>query len=479
MLENLKHHRWLLLILVGATALRFYGLAGESLWLDEGQTVKWIGGSYAGLTANWTQGQLFLFILKLWSGIAGTSEFALRFLPAVFGIAVVAAIFFFGRALFSETTGLYAALFMAVNPFAIFYSQDARPYSLFLLGSITALLCAIRLAQTDRTRYALGYGLSVLVTVYSHPFAPFLIPTHVLAFILFRRKSAPQSALRLSNSVIVILAATLCLALPQVWCYAQRFAWKTETNLVAAWIPRPTFTDLWKTPAYYFMFRPSGYAVILLIGVIALWKVLWKETARAALFVLLSLLFCAWILPWILSRVVTPIYVLRYTIPALSAFVVLLGWALTELKPVWRRGLVVVLGVLMVIPLYHYYTKIDKDPWRQTAGIVQGQLKSGDNVVYYNGLSRAPFEYYCVLPAGVQTLPISNLEDLASATNRAQRIWLILSYDSGPSSLTSGILETLARGWKPDFEISMTDRIHKNPHAYFVADIKVKRYVRA
>jgi len=117
-LENLKHHRWLLLILVGATALRFYGLAGESLWLDEGQTVKWIGGSYAGLTANWTQGQLFLFILKLWSGIAGTSEFALRFLPAVFGIAVVAAIFFFGQAValvglfFSQKWGPFVSIWM-------------------------------------------------------------------------------------------------------------------------------------------------------------------------------------------------------------------------------------------------------------------------------------------------------------------------------------------------------------------------------
>ena len=63
----------------------------------------------------------------------GTSALALRSFSAVCGVAAVIAVMAAAASLFDRRTALLAGALIASSSFAIWYSQEARPYSLMLL----------------------------------------------------------------------------------------------------------------------------------------------------------------------------------------------------------------------------------------------------------------------------------------------------------------------------------------------------------
>lgn len=130
-----------LLLILGAGALRFYHIGAQSLWLDEGFTVAYSDTKSFGATMHLildSQGSerfspLYLFLLhgviRLW----GDSEFALRSSSGICGIAAVGVLMAAAAAFFDRRAALLAGVLAASSAFAVWYSQDARPYSLLLL----------------------------------------------------------------------------------------------------------------------------------------------------------------------------------------------------------------------------------------------------------------------------------------------------------------------------------------------------------
>ena len=71
-----------------AFALRVYRLPAQSLWYDEGVSWYLTRMSWPALTvwtANDIQPPLYYYLLWLWVRLAGSSEYALRFLSVFFG----------------------------------------------------------------------------------------------------------------------------------------------------------------------------------------------------------------------------------------------------------------------------------------------------------------------------------------------------------------------------------------------------------
>lgn len=159
----------LLLILALAAGLRLYGLGEESLWGDEGLTINRIlGTSYGGFLHRGpleTQGPLYYLLNKAWCDAFGLSVEALRFPSAIFGVLGVLTIYHLGRTMFDRRAGLLAALFLAVNPFALHYSQEARPYSLFMLTGVASAYFMVRLMGQFRLGDALGYVVATLAAL--------------------------------------------------------------------------------------------------------------------------------------------------------------------------------------------------------------------------------------------------------------------------------------------------------------------------
>ncbi|TVP61752.1 MAG: hypothetical protein EA343_13405 [Nodularia sp. (in: Bacteria)] len=71
----------------------------------------------------------------------------LRSLPAVFGVGAIAAIYGVNRIAFYPASGIIAALIMAVSPFAVYLSQEARHYTMPMFLITLALLGLIQIQQ--------------------------------------------------------------------------------------------------------------------------------------------------------------------------------------------------------------------------------------------------------------------------------------------------------------------------------------------
>src|SRR6266478_5921113 len=147
----------LLLVLVSllALALRLYQIDRESFWLDEAFSYWAASNSSEDIIFRQETRDdnppFYYLVLHYWMKMLGESDWAIRFLSAIFGVLAIPIVFQLGKQLFNDHFGLIAALFLAVSPFHIQYSQEARSYSLyFFLTSLSHFFLGY--ANFDRER---------------------------------------------------------------------------------------------------------------------------------------------------------------------------------------------------------------------------------------------------------------------------------------------------------------------------------------
>jgi uncharacterized membrane protein len=89
----------------------------------------------------------------------GSEEWVLRLPSALVGLLSIYLLYRLGSALFDRLTGLAAALLLAVSPFHVWYSQEARMYALVGLLCLGAGLFAWRALRGNRFLDWLVLGL--------------------------------------------------------------------------------------------------------------------------------------------------------------------------------------------------------------------------------------------------------------------------------------------------------------------------------
>ncbi len=174
-----------------AFILRIYRLDGQSLWGDE--MWSYVHSSRGSLAAvlesvrdDGVHPPLYYVVLYPWMVAAGQSEFAIRYPSVVFGTLGVAAIYVLGRRLGGAGMGLIAALLHTLSPIHVYYSQEARMYSLTILSVILSSYFFWRLLHATEARGRslwAGYVLSSALAVNSHLFAIPVLGAHALVWI--------------------------------------------------------------------------------------------------------------------------------------------------------------------------------------------------------------------------------------------------------------------------------------------------------
>ena len=176
---SLLHYAIFASILALAAFLRFYCLTCSSLWHDEGNSWAVAQRSFQQISRDAAADihpPGFYWLLKVWAGPLGFSAWGIRSLSAVAGLLTVVVTYLIGREIAGgpgkELTefALLATLLAALNPFQVFYSQEARMYALLTLESATlmwALLAARRrlAAQDSRARIASFASVFVFAAV--------------------------------------------------------------------------------------------------------------------------------------------------------------------------------------------------------------------------------------------------------------------------------------------------------------------------
>jgi uncharacterized membrane protein len=171
----------LAIALVVGFMLRFWNLDLKPLWLDETitllfslghryddiprETLLTLGDLLAGLawqpqscraiaqavSTQSTHPPLFFCGMHQWLGMLRDSGLSLRWqvrsLSALFGVAEIAAMYGLNRVAFSHRAGIWAAALMAVSPFAVYLSQEARHYTLPMLVITLSMIPVVQITR--------------------------------------------------------------------------------------------------------------------------------------------------------------------------------------------------------------------------------------------------------------------------------------------------------------------------------------------
>jgi mannosyltransferase len=182
-----------------AAALRFPTLSDQSFWHDEAVTVGRVLrpslGDTLSLTASSEATPPAYYVLAwLWTRVFGVSEFGIRSLSAVCGVALVPTMYAAGRRLWPRAGTMLAAL-VAVSPFLVWYSQEARAYELAALLSGLSLLCLQRALEEPAGRRLAAWVAVASLALATHYFTAFLVvPEAVWLLAATRGLRAPKLA---------------------------------------------------------------------------------------------------------------------------------------------------------------------------------------------------------------------------------------------------------------------------------------------
>lgn len=178
MVRNTQHaihdRKRYLVVITGLTllafALRIYRIDYQSLWYDEGFSVWLAGKDLATITTGDFNPPLYVYLLHFWTQLAGTSEFAARFLSLFFSALIIPLGFRVGSELFDRPTGLVAAFLLTIAPLHLWYAQEVRMYAMVTALSLLATLALLRALQSGRWAW-LVYVAATVAAVYTHYYA--------------------------------------------------------------------------------------------------------------------------------------------------------------------------------------------------------------------------------------------------------------------------------------------------------------------
>lgn len=438
----------LLALLALALALRLWGLGRESLWFDEAYSVAFARDRVSPATFIYLVAPAYHAFLHFWLWL-GEVDWLVRLPSALFGAATVYVVYRLGKLLWGEATGLLAGLFLAVSPLYVWYSQEARMYTLAtLLVSAGSWLFWSLINGDGAGRRALGrtlgYVAAMVVALYTHSFAGFVLLFHnlYLAWCLLVRREVPW---RLAGLWALSQATVALLAIPLFWgTLIQQgqgyWGWIDLRYGPASWrgLARVLADfSLGGEPAWPAVVR---WGVLLVFGALALVGAPRRADGEPRWRLDRSWAFAAGLLAvpigivFVVSQV-RNVFVPRYMVPFLPAFVLLLARGVRNLP--WRNAtLAMTLLIVAVsgVAVTQAYLRQDKEDWRGTAARVAAAEKPGDYIFLMDEDVLIPFRFYYHGSATVQTVwrgrtEVDVLQKLVDgAVSAHPRVWLVLSH---------------------------------------------------
>lgn len=430
--DHSAHHsapgksKLLLVGIVGIAALtRFFFLSGKSFWLDEGASVALARLPWhkfvERLSTHEANMAVYYFLLRGWIQL-GSSEFWIRTLSVIPGIATIPVVYAIGKKLFDRRVGLAAALLLSVHAGHVAYSQEARGYSLAVFFASLSCLYFLRLIEGRRRSDVALYVAFTVLAVYTHFFAALIAVAEFVSLVALPLAHIPWRRLLISAMSIAIFCAP-----------AAVFAVSKDVGQLA-WVRRTSLKEL-------------EHAATLLTGngpVLVVYLLLWVAAITAAVTMWrrrsTESWHCGFVLSWLFTPLVLillvsikkPILAPRFLLTSVPASVLLAALGIFNFRRWPVRVASLTLAVLVSVGALAGYYRKPKEDWRGLTQYVLAQARPSDLVLIYPRWDAVAVDYYRSRYASSTGPDFSEVayNDTAAVTQLAPhpRIWLII-YD--------------------------------------------------
>ncbi|MBN1992983.1 MAG: glycosyltransferase family 39 protein [Anaerolineae bacterium] len=409
-----------------AFLLRAYRLDFQSYWIDEAWSVYF---------ANLSPAQLWHLLKTVeplppfyhpstiyWAWLVGDSEYAMRFYSLLFGVLAVPFTYRLGRALGDDRLGLLAALLMAVSPYQIWHSQEARMYSALTAASVMSMWGFANLYRRGGRRWRIVYIIGTVWAIMTHYHGVVLIGIQGL-FLLLTWQRHRRVYLDWGATLVVVLL----LQLP--WLILGGNLLQSYLN----WIEQPTLWDTYLRSAVAYSLnelapRPQAIPLALvfvaayLLGLFYATRRRWGSWRGPEMLAFLAAYTLAPNLAaWLYGEFRTTVYYERYLILVQVGYLLTIAvgvLAVADGLPslISRFGkrrqrhsrlparlakfsaillLLALIGLNGWVLYHHYYDPVYAKPnWRAVAQTVQDFGRPGDAVLLTGDGGEHAFNYY-------------------------------------------------------------------------------------
>ncbi len=442
-------------LLAVAIALRLFDLSAREIWLDEAFSWHQASMSFAGMltsVADDVHPPLYQIVLWLTTGLFGDSPLVLRLPSACFSIIAVGLTFRLTQRIAGNKVALLATAFAAVSTFQIWYGQEARMYSLLAMLALGSMLAFVQVLERDDKKSAILYAVASVLLLYTHVYGAFIvIAQHTIYGSLLLR------GYKLATSPLRWVLIHLCIGvafLPWLWILLQQIT-AVQENF---WIAAPGLGLLPRTLLTYQALPPAGFVISVILAGTAIYRVLREptKTRRGGLILLLLWITVPIVVPFVLSHLLQPIFVPRYTIAAAFPWYILVALGIAKLPRYAGAAAAGILLLLAIGTLPAYYSeRREMHTWQDTAAYINSVATPGDYLIFHSDFGSLPYRYHnpdnrlaiITIDSGYGVSATGILPDeLPAALPATATAWFIDSYSERltiPASvIEQGLLET-------------------------------------
>ncbi len=385
------------LILVLGFILRIVNL-NQSLWLDEAIGALAIKNySFLGIF-DFVKGDnhppLYYLLLKGWGRVFGYSEVSLRFPSIIFGIGTIFLVYLIVKKLFNnKSLALITSLLLATSQLHIYYSQEARMYSMAAFFASLSIYSLI----TNRFMF---FSFSVLSLVFTDYMPVFLLPAYFVYGFWEKKEKGWWKKFLLSFVPLGIIGI---LWLPTLGIQSQGGKWLLSVlpswREVAGGATLKQFILLWSKFVFGRISLLNKTYYLLLVGLASIPAVLGIVRSMVS-FKKLKIIFLWFFVPLVLGFLASflfPAFIYFRYIFILPAFYILVTFGLFSLKNRFLKyGLIFFVLSLNLMGTIIYYKDINqqREMWRQAVSFLEGNAKEKDIVVFDYPEPFVPYRWY-------------------------------------------------------------------------------------
>lgn len=348
-----RYALWIILVL--GAALRFDKLADADFWYDEAFTGVALKERFSDMLVMIDKDvhpPLYYFAAKLFSEPFGYSVFGIRLFSLIFGVLGIWGIYLFAKELIDRKAALFAALLVAISPFAVQYSQEARMYAMLSCLLVFAAYFFLLALRTGSRKYYAIWGVLLGVAFLTHYLAIVFAPLFYGVALVrrmsefpdwYRNRSAMTGLLRGDWNIAIGYALSIMVFSPWITKFIGHI---TASNL--DWIKPAKLSDIFLNLQIFLVGIPRGryagmpapstvagvdnstmyllFAIAVTFIVVRVWRL---DRYVASVLLVLSLGFMLILVA--LSIVGEHYLVARYVIPSAYFLYILLGFWLSRL----------------------------------------------------------------------------------------------------------------------------------------------------
>lgn len=404
--------KWLLVLAIlflVAVIERIYGIDRQSLWSDELYAVvasykPWLGAWQDMVADSHPPGYLTFMYFTL--PLTGYSEFGVRLHALLFGLAWIPLVFVLCRRWFGVNAALMAVAVVASAYNAVYYSQEARAYSMLIVFNVWNVFCLLEILFSDsqKKKHQVGFVISTTMMLYLH-YAGFVFMCAEVLLCILLRVFCKRSSWRMLGGIFSI---PLLLYSPWLGVMYNNLV-DAPRNWAVSSVPtmKETYFVMQRLLAPDDAHMRFHCIVLLLVFVFAIGLRIKQGSSRqlAVIFSLLWLLVIPILAFYVESLLATPIFEKRYFLMAIVIEAVLLGWLSSRVLAwsgeYWSDKLTLMAVAWFTVwtinanVSFGLYSKLDKDPVREAVEIIKDDVKKNiQDQPYAVIMSHAWFEPY-------------------------------------------------------------------------------------